>query len=92
MNTLKNCVFITEIQKDITIDGILQKYDDSSPIMIGKVVGGNNSVISELRKDIPYGPLYITCFRGNKTAYFGTYLINYENIIEVMNEKEFEDL
>ena len=92
MKTLDSVVKVKELQDDITIDGLLQKYDDSSPIMIGVVVGGNEAVYNKLSTTATYGePLIITCYRANKVSYYGTYIVKAEHIIDVMSKTEYEN-
>lgn len=92
MNTLDNLVKVKELQDDIFVDDLLQKYDDSNPIMIGIVVGGNEQLLNRLRTCVDYDePIIITSYRGNKVPYFGVFNVKAEHIIDVMSKSEYEN-
>lgn len=87
---LKNCVIVKELQDDMIIDGLLTKYDDSSPYMYGKVIDGNQKLLDDLSTytgSLAY--TVISFFRVNKTPYEGKYLVDGDNIIEVMTLDEY---
>ena len=89
---LRNCVLVKELQDDMIIDGLLTKYDESSPYMYGKVIDGSKELLDKLYAYAnDYGSAtVISFFRVNKTPYEGKYLVDADNIIEVMNMNEYE--
>ena len=89
---IRKCVIVKELQDNIVIDGLLQKYDDSSPFMFGVIIDGNKEVLNSLyAKANNYGgKTVISFFRVNKTPYLGNYLVDADNIIEVMTAEEYE--
>ena len=88
---LRKCVLVKELQDDMIIDGLLTKYDDSSPYMYGKVIDGSKELLDRLYAAAnDYGSAtIISFFRVNKTPYEGKYLVDEDNIIEVMNISEY---
>lgn len=90
MYTNKKCLKVEELQDDITVDGLLQKYDDSSQIMMGHVLGGNDELMNKIRSKIQYGKVMITFKRVAKVPYFGMYLVEEPDIIDIMSEEEYK--
>lgn len=93
MQTIGKYIKVKELQKDFTIDGLLEKYDDSSPFMFGLVVDGNEDIMNKLSTYGNYGEKVIISFkRVAKIPYLGQYLVSFEDIIDVMTESEFNKL
>lgn len=93
MKTLGKFIKIKELQDDFIVDGLIQKYDDSSPFMFGIVVGGNDNLIDELNTYSNYGDKIIISFkRVAKVPYLNCYLVSKEDVIDVMTESEYEDV
>ena len=92
MQTLAKCLKVKELQDDIVLDGLLQKYDDSSQIMIGKVLGGNKELYEKLLACVSYGDIIITFKRVAKIPYFGMYLVSESDIIDVMTVDEYKNV
>ena len=38
-----------ELQKDFTVDGLLERYDDQSPYMFGEVLNGREETLNKFR-------------------------------------------
>ena len=88
---IRKCLIVKELQDDMTIDGLLQKYDDSAPYMYGIVVDGEKSLLDKLGTIVNLGePAVISFFRVNKTPYNGNYLVDFDNIIEIMSKSDYE--
>lgn len=93
MKTLGKFIKIKELQDDFIIDGLLQKYDDSSPFMFGVVIGGNDALLDELSTCSSYGDKVIISFRRvAKVPYLNCYLVAREDVIDVMTESEYNDI
>lgn len=93
MKTLGKFIKIKELQDDFIIDGLIQKYDDSSPFMFGVVIGGNDNLLDELSTCSNYGDKIIISFRRvAKVPYLNCYLVSKEDVIDVMTESEYEDI
>ena len=93
MKTLGKFIKIKELQDDFIIDGLLQKYDDSSPFMFGVVLGGNDILLDELNTCSSYGDKIIISFkRVAKLPYLNCYLVAKEDVIDVMTEEEYLNL
>lgn len=93
MKTLGKFIKVRELQDDFMIDGLLQKYDDSSPFMFGVVIGGNDALLDELSTCSNYGDKIIISFRRvAKVPYLNCYLVSKEDVIDVMTESEYEDI
>lgn len=89
---LKESVLVKELQDDMIENGLLVKYDDSSPFMYGMIKNGNSAILEKLRQYIPYGNIIVSFYRVNKTPYRGLYVVDYNNILEVMSEEEYKHL
>ncbi len=84
---------VKELQKDITVDGLLQKYDDSSPYMFGKVINAHKNILDELSVISPDIHNTVILFkRVSKLPYLNTYFVNRQDVIAIMSMKEFETL
>ena len=93
MKTLGKFIKIKELQDDFIIDGLIQKYDDSSPFMFGVVIGGNDNLLDELSTCSNYGDKIIISFRRvAKVPYLNCYLVSKEDVIDVMTESEYKDI
>lgn len=93
MKTLGKFIKVRELQDDFMIDGLLQKYDDSSSYMFGVVIGGNDNILDELSTCSSYGDKIIISFRRvAKVPYLNCYLVSKEDVIDVMAESEYEDI
>lgn len=93
MKLTQDWMIVQEIQKDFIIDGLLQKYDDSDPIMLVKVLQANSLVESDITSitgTLENAILLIN--RCNKTAWHGNYLAKGENIIAIMTKDELNQL
>ena len=87
---IRKSLIVKELQDDMLIDGLLQKYDDASPYMYGKVIDGEASLLDKLNTMTNFGEdSVVSFFRVNKTPYNGNYLVDYDNIIEVISESEY---
>ena len=92
MYTNKKCLKVKELQDNIVVDGLLEKYDDSSQIMMGQVLGGNEELLDKIRSKISYGKVIITFKRVAKVPYFGMYLVEEPDIIDIMSEEEYKNV
>lgn len=93
MKTVGKYIKIKELQDDFMIDGLLQKYDDSSPFMFGEVLGGNDILLNELSTYSNYGDKIIISFkRIAKVPYLNCYLVSKEDVIDIMTESEYENI
>ena len=91
MRTLGKFIKIRELQDDFMIDGLIQKYDDSSPFMFGIVVGGNDNLLDELNTYSNFEDTIIISFkRVAKIPYLNCYLVSKEDVIDVMTKEEYE--
>lgn len=91
MKTIRDCIIIKEVSKDITIDGILKRYDTSDPIMYGEVIRGNDQLVDSLSTMVDSRDgIIVSFFRGNKTEYMGYYIVDRSSIIDVFSKKEFD--
>ena len=90
MVTRAEVIKVEEVQSDILVDGLLQKYDESATHKIGLVTGGNKDLLEQLRKYVPYGKIYVTYNNFNKSPYFGMcYIVEMKYIIDVMSEEDY---
>ena len=93
IKTLGNFIKVKELTDDFVIDGLLQKYDDSSTYMFGEVVGGKAELVDTLNTAITYNEKTIISFkRVAKTPYLNCYLVAKEDIIDVMSESDYRSL
>ena len=93
MKTIGKFIKIKELQDDFIVDGLLQKYDDSSSFMFGEIIGGNESLINELNTYSNYNDKLIISFkRVAKVSYLGCYLVSPEDVIDIMTESEYENI
>ena len=89
---LKNNILVKELQADFVIDGLLEKYDDSSPVMYGIIVDVSEEVRNKLTI---YGEIENTILmfkRVAKVPVLGGYLVNYDDVIALMSIEEFNKL
>ena len=91
MIVLGTTLFVKELQKDMTVNGLVQKYDDSSPYMLVK--------IEALGKDLENIPEYqdidnivLLILRGNKTPYRDGYIIDNSPVKFIYTKEEYEAL
>lgn len=88
-----NYIQIEELQKDIKVDGLIQKYDDSSPYMFGKIINANKKILDEFSTiDSNINNLVILFNRVNKLPYLNTYFVDRQNVIAIMNMEEYNNL
>lgn len=83
---------VEELQKDIQINGIIQKYDDSSPYMFGKIINGKEDVINNLSKYGDIESIVVIFRRPAKIPFIGSYLVDAKDIIGIMTMNEYEAL
>ena len=88
-----NYIQVKELIKDVTVDGLLQKYDDSSPYMFGKVINANKKILEDLSVINPDINNTVILFkRINKLPYLNTYFVDKNDVIAVMSMEEYESL
>lgn len=88
-----NYIRVKELQKDIMVDGLLQKYDDSSPYMFGKVIDAEKKIMNEFSTITPdINNIVILFKRINKLPYLNTYFVDRNDVIAIMSMKEYENL
>lgn len=88
-----NYIQVKELIKDVTVDGLLQKYDDSSPYMFGKVINANKKILEDLSVINPDINNTVILFkRINKLPYLNTYFVDKNDVIAVMSIEEYESL
>ena len=93
MVTVGKFLKVKELQDDFIIDGLLQKYDDSSSFMFGQVIGGNIDILNELGTIAGYEQNIVISFkRVAKLSYLNCYLVSKEDLIDVMTYEEYEEL
>lgn len=92
MEYVNNWIKVKELKKDFTVDGFLEKYDDSSPTFFGKVIDADKEIKESLFKNYNIDNIVLQLSRGNKTQSLGGYLVRKENIISIMTEEEFNSL
>ena len=84
-------MIVKELQKDMTINGLVQKYDDSSPYMLVKI-----EVLGEDLQNIPeyqdINNIVLVALRGNKTPYRDGYIIDNGTVQIVYTKEEYEAL
>ena len=88
-----NYIQVKELVKDVTVDGLIQKYDDSSPYMFGKVINAKKEILDELStlsSDI--NNTVILFNRVNKLPFLNTYFVDKQHVIAVMSMDEFNNL
>ena len=88
-----NYIQVKELVKDVTVDGLIQKYDDSSPYMFGKVINAKKEILdklSTLSSDI--NNTVILFNRVNKLPFLNTYFVDKQHVIAVMSIDEFNNL
>ena len=88
-----NYIQVKELQKDMKVDGLIQKYDDSSPYMFGKIIDAKNEIKNELMiysNDI--SNLVILFNRINKIPFLDTYFVDRQNVIAIMTIDEYNNL
>ena len=88
-----NYIQVKELVKDVMVDGLLQKYDDSSPYMFGRVINANKTILDELSTIITDTNDVVVLFkRVSKLPYLNTYFVDRQDVIAIMSMKEFEAL
>lgn len=91
MVVLGKRLLVKELIKDIKINGLIQKYDDSSDFMFVQVIE-----IGEGLQDKPeyqnIENLVLVLKRIAKIPFIESYFINEEDILAVMSKDEFEEL
>lgn len=88
-----NYIQVEELKKDLIIDGLVQKYDDSSPYMFGKVINAKKEILDELNvisSDV--NNLVILFNRVNKLPYLNTYFVDRQYVIAIMSMEEYNNL
>lgn len=89
---LKSNILVKELQADFVIDGLIEKYDDSSPVMYGTIIDVSEEIRSKLTI---YGELENTVLmfkRVAKIPVLGGYLVNYDDVIALMSIEEYNKL
>lgn len=93
MVTVGRYLKVKELQDDFMVDGLLQKYDDSSSFMFGQVIGGNMEILNNLGTISGYNQNIVISFkRVAKLPYLNCYLVSNEDLIDVMTYEEYEEL
>ena len=88
-----NYIQVKELVKDVTVDGLIQKYDDSSPYMFGKVINAKKEILDDLSVINPDVNNTVILFnRVNKLPFLNTYFVDRQHVIAVMSMKEFNEL
>ncbi len=88
-----NYIQVKELVKDVTVDGLIQKYDDSSPYMFGKVINAKKEILDDLSVINPDVNNTVILFnRVNKLPFLNTYFVDKQHVIAVMSMKEFNEL
>jgi hypothetical protein len=83
---------VRELVKDITVDGLLQKYDDSNPYMFAEIVEAENTVYNKLSTMGNVNSMVLIFKRPAKIPFIDSYLVSYKDIIGIMSREEFENL
>ncbi len=91
MIVLGRNIYVQEIKKDIKVDGILQKYDDSSDFIFAKIIEVGDDLLS-----IPYlqdkDNTILVLRRISKSPFYDGYFIKFDDILATMTLEEFNAL
>jgi len=88
-----NYIQVKELIKDVVVDGLIQKYDDSSPYMFGKVINAKKEILDDLSVLTPdINNTVILFSRINKLPFLDTYFVDKQHVIAVMSMEEFNNL
>ena len=88
-----NYIQVKELKKDLVVDGLIQKYDDNSPYMFGKVINANKKILEDLSTMVPdVNNLVILFNRVNKLPYLNSYFVDRQNVIAIMDMEEYNNL
>ena len=88
-----NYIQVKELKKDLVVDGLIQKYDDSSPYMFGKVLNANKKILEDLSTMVPdVNNLVILFNRVNKISYLNSYFVDRQHVIAIMDMEEYNNL
>ena len=83
---------VKELVKDIKVDGLLQKYDDSNPYMFAEIIEAEENVTNKLATYGYLDELVLVFKRPAKIPFIDSYLVSFKDIIGVMEKDEFKEL
>ena len=94
MKLQKDYMLVRELQKDFMVDGLIQKYDDSSNVMYGKVIDASDTVLNYLSTVGYLSNMVVMFKRLAKIVPPGLngYLVSFEDVIAILTKEEFEKL
>jgi len=92
MILLGDYIQVRELVKDITVDGLLQKYDDSNPYMFAEVIEAAEDVYNKLNKYANPRDLVLVFKRPAKIPFIESYIVSFKDIIGIMEKSEFNNL
>lgn len=83
---------VKELVKDLSVNGLLQKYDDSSPYILAEIVNAEQEIYNKLSTYGDVDNLVVIFRRPNKLPFLDTFFVSNEDIIAIMSKEEFEAL
>ena len=83
--------FVKELKKDIKVDGLLERYDESANFMLAEVL----EVGEELQNDIKYQDkenIVLLTSRIDKIPFKGGFFVPETAVLAIFTKKEYEEL
>lgn len=83
---------VKELKDDVYVDGLLQKYDDSSPYIFAEIIEAESNIYDKLSDYGDIDDLIVIFRRPNKLPFLDTFFVSNEDIIAVMTREEYNSL
>lgn len=83
--------YVEELKKDITVDGLIERYDESNNFMLSKVV----EVGEELKNDVKYQNyenIVLLTSRIDKVPFKGGFFVPETAVLAILTKEEYEKL
>lgn len=83
--------YVEELKKDITVDGLIERYDESNNFMLSKII----EVGEELQSDIKYqnkDNIVLLTSRIDKVPFKGGFFVPETAVLAILSKEEYEAL
>lgn len=83
--------YVKELKKDLTIDGLQERYDESNPFMLCEIIEVGKGLDSAVEYQNPEDKVLLTS-RGNKIPFRGGYFVEEQYVLAVFTREEYNNL
>lgn len=83
--------FVEELKKDITVDGLVERYDESNNFMLSKIVELGEELQNEVKYQ-NYNNIVLLTSRIDKVPFKGGFFVPETAVLAILSKEEYDNL